>query len=293
MSHVTPTLAVEKLPIKPDRRTARPFVRWVGGKTRLLDTILPWVPETFRNYHEPFLGSGAVFFAVRERASGVCLLSDLNSELINAWNIVRARPNDLLEAMAQFEGRSTEEDYYCIRSASPKDPIDRAARFFYLNQTSWNALWRVNRWGVFNVPWGQRSFRGFSSDELLVVAKTLAGVGIVEQDFRSALAKASEGDFVYLDPPYLPVSDTSKFAGYTEKRFRAADLKELSEICEGLSKAGVNWVLSNRDTPLVRELFAHAQIVRFTTRRSVAAQNRRNVEPADSPEVVIIGGPAA
>ena len=294
MSHVTPTLAVE--PCKPldlTTRAARPFVRWVGGKTRLLDAIVPFVPETFRNYHEPFLGSGAVFFAVRERATGVCLLSDLNSELVNAWNVVRARPNDLLKSLSQFDGRSTEEDYYCIRSASPKGAVDRAARFFYLNQTSWNALWRENRWGVFNVPWGRRNFRGFSADELGIAARSLAGVGIVEQDFRAALSKAGPGDFVYLDPPYLPVSDTSKFAGYTEKRFRAADLKELAELCEGLSEAGVNWVLSNRDTPLVRDLFAHARIVRFTTRRSVAAQNRRNVEPADSPEVVIVGGPDA
>ena len=272
----------------PASGNARPFVRWAGGKTRLLDAILPYVPTHFRNYHEPFLGSGAMFFAVRERATGVCLLSDLNGELINAWNVVRTRPDELLRALESYRERNSERDYYCIRSASPRSMVERAARFFYLNQTAWNALWRVNRWGVFNVPWGARNFRGFDPGELRLARRALAGVGIIEQDFRAALQKASAGDFVYLDPPYLPISDTSKFSGYTEKRFRIADLKELAGICHSLSERGVRWVLSNRDTPLVRELFSHSEIVRFTTRRSVAAQNRRNVQPADSPEVIIV-----
>lgn len=280
--------SLSPLPVEAPE-AVRPFVRWAGGKTRLLEAILPHVPAKFRNYHEPFLGSGAVFFAVRDRTEGVSLLSDLNSELINAWNIVRARPEDLLKALREYTGRDTEADYYCIRSASPKTPVERAARFFYLNQTSWNALWRVNRLGVFNVPWGARKFRGFQGVELRAASRALVGVGIVEQDFRVALSKVAAGDFVYLDPPYLPVSDTSKFSGYTEKRFRASDLTELAEECQALSERGVYWVLSNRDTPLVRELFSQAHIVRFTTRRSVAAQNRRNIQPADSPEVVIVG----
>lgn len=268
----------------------KPFVRWAGGKTRLLDAILPHVPATFQNYHEPFLGSGAVFFAVKDRAQGVCLLSDLNEELINAWNIVRSRPDDLSKALRAYEGRDNEADYYVIRAANPKSPVERAARFFYLNQTSWNALWRVNRWGVFNVPWGNRTFRGFTPDHLRRLSRGLAGVGITTTDFREALERPTAGDLVYMDPPYLPVSDTSKFAGYTERRFRAADLSELADACRGLTDRGVTWILSNRDTPLVRDLFSHAKIVRFTTRRSVAAQNARNVEPVDSPEVVIVGG---
>ena len=270
---------------------ARPFVRWAGGKTRLLEAILPYVPERFHNYHEPFLGSGAVFFAVKSRADGVCLLSDLNGELINAWNVARTRPVELAKALTAFAGRDNELDYYSIRAGHPTGSLPRAARFFYLNQTAWNGLWRVNRWGVFNVPWGARSFRGFTEEQLMSVSRSLAGVSVAERDFRSALESAGPGDFVYLDPPYLPVSDTSKFAGYTEQRFRASDLADLAHLCSELSSRGVTWVLSNRDTPLVRELFSHARIIRFTTRRSVAAQNRRNVEPLDSPEVVVVGGP--
>jgi DNA adenine methylase len=251
--------------------------------------LLPHFPNRFKNYHEPFLGAGAVFFTIRQRATGHAFLSDLNGELINAWKIVREQPDAFLQALTAYVGRDSEADYYIIRNEAPTDPIERAARFFYLNQTSWNSLWRVNRWGVFNVPWGARHFRGIESSTIRDMSKILASTFIEELDFRDALKKARRGDFVYLDPPYLPVSDTSKFAGYTETRFRLASLADLAAGCEELSRRGVMWVLSNRDTSTVRELFAFANIVRLTTRRSVAAQNRRDVEPSASPEVIITG----
>lgn len=267
----------------------RPFLRWAGGKTRLLKAILPHVPERFRTYHEPFLGSGAVFFAVRDRASHGFCLSDLNEELVNIWTVLKEDPDDFLKALAAYDGRNREEDYYIIRAARPKGAVQRAARFFYLNQTAWNGLWRVNRWGVFNVPWGARPFRGIGAEEVLGVSEILQAGRITCRDFRLSLEKAAAGDFVYLDPPYLPVSDTSKFAGYTEKRFRQADLAELAELTRGLSQRGVHWVMSNRDTPAVRSLFAHGRMEHFTTWRSVSAQNRRNVQPAASPEVIVVG----
>lgn len=270
--------------------TVKPFIRWAGGKTRLLKTILPFVPKNYNNYYEPFLGSGAMFFGTRSRALGSCFLSDLNEELINLYQIVRASPQKLLKELKKYEGKDTEAEYYVVRQASPKGAVPRAARFFYLNQTAWNGLWRVNRWGVFNVPWGARPFRGIDEETLLATSDALQSASIELLDFREVLSRPKFGDFVYLDPPYLPVSDTSKFHGYTEKRFRIADLKELASCCGELSKRGVSWILSNRDTPVVRELFADAQIVPFTTHRSVAAQNRRDVQPSQSPEVIIVGG---
>ncbi len=268
-----------------------PFLRWAGGKSRLLSKILPHVPFQFRCYHEPFLGAGAVFFAVANRASGQCHLADLNDELINTWTIVRDRPDQFLRALKKYEGKNSESEYYEIRGDSHANVVLRAARFFYLNQTSWNSLWRVNRWGVFNVPWGDRPFRGIAREELLQASRALEDVSISHQDFRESLKRPRRGDFVYLDPPYLPVSDTSKFSGYTERRFRAADLGELAELCRRLSARGVSWVLSNRDTPKVRELFSFASIIRLTTRRSVSAQNRRDIQPVDSPETIIVGKP--
>jgi DNA adenine methylase len=267
-----------------------PFLRWAGGKTRLLRHLLPFVPEDFNGYFEPFLGGGAVFFAIRGRARGPIVLSDLNEDLINIWQIVRDQPEAFLDALAAYEGKNDEESYYEVREAqTPTEPIHRAARFAYLNQTAWNGLWRVNRWGGFNVPWGNRPFRGYDSDSLTRLSEVLQGVRIDIADFRDVLQRPSRGDFVYLDPPYLPVSDTSKFSGYTEKRFRAADLEELASICDELTKRGVAWVMSNRDTALVRELFADHEIARMTTRRSVAAQNRRDIEPTQSPETIVVG----
>jgi DNA adenine methylase len=268
----------------------RPFVRWAGGKTRLLKHLRPHLPHSFERYYEPFLGGGAVFFEAGDRAKDKAILADLNEELINLWLAVRDQPLELLEALRDYTGKDSEGDYYAVRDGDvPIDDLGRAARFFYLNQTAWNGLWRVNRWGRFNVPWGARPFRGTTEEELLRARAALSKADVRVADFRDVLKEPSKGDFVYLDPPYLPLSDTSKFYLYTEQRFRRPDLEELARICRDLTKRGVTWLLSNRDTPLVRELFAEADIVPLTTRRSVAAQNRRDVEAADSPEVIVVG----
>lgn len=267
----------------------RPFIKWAGGKTRLLKHLLPYVPSRFNSYHEPFLGGGAMYFAVWNQAAGAMHLSDLNSELINTWRILR--DHDILRLLDEFKQQDSESFYYEQRSRQPTDALEQAARFLYLNQTSWNGLWRVNRHGEFNVPWGQRPFRGLSADDLSAYRRLLQGVQLHIEDFRQALVRPIEGDFVYLDPPYLPLSDTSKFFFYTEKRFRRPDLTELAELCRELSERSVYWILSNRDTPLVRELFSFARICTLTTRRSVAAQNQRDVEAIDSPEAIILGTP--
>lgn len=269
---------------------AKPFLRWVGGKTRLLGAILPFAPEKFNNYHEPFLGSGAMFFALRHRAK-TCFLADLNSELINIWQAVKNEPEALLERLKPYLERQGEDEYYVIRADTPTHYLDRAARFFYLNQTAWNGLWRENRWGVFNVPWGARTFKGIDARVLQQVHHSLKSVNVDEIDFREAAKRAKKGDFIYFDPPYLPISDTSKFAGYNGQRFRKHDLEELAELCRQLTDRGVHWIVSNRDNEHIREIFAHATIMPFTTRRSVAAQNKRHVQPKDSPEVIVVGKP--
>lgn len=230
-----------------------------------------------------------MFFALRSRAQSGCYLSDLNEELVHAWKVMRDRPLDLLAGLESYRVRDSRDFYYEQRSATCSDPVDRAARFLYLNQTSWNGLWRVNKYGQFNVPWGDRAFRGFEEEYLHRVSQALKACRIDARDFRDALKDAAPGDFVYLDPPYLPISDTSKFYLYTEKRFRAPDLEELSTWCVELSRKRVSWMLSNRDTPLVRKLFKPFRLIAFTAKRSVAAQNARDVESRESPEVLIVG----
>lgn len=271
---------------------ARPFIKWAGGKGKLLQAILPYVPLKIRNYHEPFLGSGAVFFAVASRVSGVSHLGDLNDELVNLWQVVRDHPETLLHEATSFAGHDREEDYYRVRQESSDCPFRRAARFIYLNQTAWNGLWRVNKHGVFNVPWGNRPFRGLDPATIHAASRVLHGALIDHLDFRDAITRAEPGDFVYLDPPYLPVSDTSKFCFYTKKRFVVPDLEELASLCEKMTSDGVNWMMSNRDNERIQHLFAHAKIIPFKTWRSVSAQNKRNIQPSSSPEVVVIGGPA-
>ncbi len=271
---------------------AKPFLKWAGGKTRLLSAILPHIPAQIRNSHEPFLGSGAVFFAVAPRLQGMPHLCDLNDELVNTWQVVRDDPDGLLSAVSRYEGADTAEEYYRIRGEAPTTALERAARFIDLNQTAWNGLWRVNKQGVINVPWGARPFRGLNRDLIAAASRTLQGANIDHLDFRDALGRAKAGDFVYLDPPYLPASDTSKFCFYTKERFRAVDLEELAQLCEEMTARGVNWMMSNRDNERMRGLFAHAKVISFETWRSVSAQNRRNVQPPSSPEVIVVGGPA-
>jgi DNA adenine methylase len=231
-----------------------------------------------------------MFFALRNRAQE-CFLADLNSELVNLWQTIQREPLAFLEQLKPFMDRQGEDEYYVVRDESPDHHLERAARFFYLNQTAWNGLWRENKFGVFNVPWGARPFRSIDPEVLATVTKALQNVTIEQADFRATTARAERGDFVYFDPPYLPISDTSKFAGYNGKRFRKHDLEELADICKHLTKRGVHWIVSNRDNEHIREIFSHATVVPFTTRRSVAAQNKRHVQPKESPEVVVVGGP--
>lgn len=292
MTSVAPPRAqAELMPMKP-------FIRWVGGKSRLLPRILPHVPLKIRNYHEPFLGGGAVFLACAERISGRARLTDLNEHLVAAWVAMRDQPSQLRSLLDWYAANDSKEFYYSVRSAAPSTSIERAARFLYLNAVSWNHLWRENsKTGAMNVPWGNRSFKGISEATMEAASQVLARTDIAADDFRHALEGAEPGDFVYLDPPYLPVfsrpdlekEPTAKFNKYTAKTFEMTDLIELAKICEALSERGVRWVMSNRDTEAVHALFPRAEIIRFTTRRALAAQSRREVEAHQSPEAIIIG----
>ncbi|MGB2556421.1 DNA adenine methylase [Cellulosimicrobium cellulans] len=280
------------------QRATKPFVRWAGGKTRILPQILPHIPSSFGNYFEPFLGGGAMFFAVQDRIGGRAQLADLNEHLVAAWIAMRDHQDELKPLLEWYRDRDGKEFYYEVRATVPQGLVPRAARFLYLNGVSWNHLWRENsKTGAMNVPWGDRSFKGFDDDTFARLEESLQVADIRAVDFREILAEPQAGDFVYLDPPYLPVftksevekEPTSKFNKYTAKVFGETDLHDLAAICEELSGRGVKWVMSNRDTAGVRELFPHADVVGFTTTRSVAAQSRRAVESRQSPEAIVIG----
>lgn len=278
-------------------RARKPFIRWAGGKSRLLPRLLPHVPQRIEDYHEPFLGGGAVFFAVQERIRGTANLSDLNGHLVNAWIAMRDHQDELAGLLDWYKAHDSKDFYYETRSSQPTGVVEQAARFLYLNGTSWNHLWRENsKTGAMNVPWGDRIFKGFDREALQALDLTLGNVEVRAEDFRVALERVSPGDFVYLDPPYLPVfsnssekEPTSKFNKYTAQVFGIADLQELAELCRGLSSRGIKWMMSNRDTEGVRDLFSGYEVIRFTTHRSLAAQSKRQVEARRSPEAIIIG----
>jgi DNA adenine methylase len=285
--------------ILADRLPIKPFVRWAGGKSRLLSRILPHVPATIGNYYEPFLGGGAVFFACAGRVSGRARLADLNEHLVAAWIAMKDHQSELRPLLDWYLLNDSKDFYYEVRSTVPTGLIEKAARFLYLNGVSWNHLWRENsRTGAMNVPWGDRRFKGIDDATMKAIGDVLVRADIVVGDFRESLSGVSQGDFVYLDPPYLPVftrpdvekEPTAKFNKYTAKTFEMPDLIDLSEICSDLTRRGARWVMSNRDTESVRDLFPDTEIIQFTAHRALAAQSRREVEAHLSPEAIIIGG---
>jgi DNA adenine methylase len=245
--------AVLTLPPGAEPGPATPFLKWAGGKTSLLPELMKHVPTRLRRYHEPFVGGGAMFFAVAPRRA---VLSDANGELIHCWKQVRDDVHGVLDALsvhvydrARFEA---------VRALDPVrlPPAERAARFIYLNKTCFNGLWRVNRAGRFNVPFGRYKNPTFHDPGLLLRAScALRGVQILRGQFEVALRRAEPGEFVYLDPPYDPVSETSSFTSYTRNAFTWADQERLAAECAALDGRGVRFLLSNSATPRVRALY--------------------------------------
>ena len=247
-----PSIALT-LPPGAEPVPATPFVKWAGGKTSLLPELLKHVPRPVRRYHEPFVGGGALFFAVAPRRA---VLSDANGELIHCWRQVRDDVHGVLDALsAHVYERSRFE---AVRALDPLRlrPAERAARFIYLNKTCFNGLWRVNRAGRFNVPFGRYRNPTFHDPGLLLRAsRALRGVQILRAPFEISLQHAAPGDFVYLDPPYDPVSETSSFTSYTRDAFTWEDQKRLAAGCAALDRRGVRFLLSNSATPRIRALY--------------------------------------
>ena len=239
-----------------ERLPATPFLKWAGGKTSLLPELLRHVPAAkgLRRYHEPFVGGGALFFAVAPRRA---VLSDSNAELVHCYLQVRDNVGRVLACLTRHVYEK--EHYQSIRALEPLrlSPEERAARFIYLNKTCFNGLWRVNRAGRFNVPIGRYTNPRFHDPSALLSASAaLKGVEIRHSGFEDALARASPGDFVYLDPPYDPVSPSSSFASYTADGFTWDDQKRLARACIALNRRGVRFLLSNSATDRVREIYA-------------------------------------
>lgn len=241
---------------------ASPFLKWAGGKTQLLADLDLHIP-TFQRYHEPFLGGGALFFHLASsRPAFKAHLSDLNAELVNAYRVVKHDVERLVTALRRHETAYYEEPesfYYDLRDARPRGGLDRAARLIALNKTCYNGLYRVNSEGAFNVPIGRykrplicNAIQLRNSSQALT--KTKAEISACS--YNEALAKAREGDFIYLDPPFVPLSATSNFVSYTSQGFSPQDQAQLAALFRKLDKRGCKVLLSNSDTNYARKLYS-------------------------------------
>lgn len=243
-----------------------PFLKWAGGKTQLLPKISKAVPQSYGRYFEPFLGGGAVFFYMisNNTLRSEAHLIDSNKELINTYNVIKSNVEELIMILSKYQeeyNKSPVKSYYDLRDKFNRNltSIEKAARTIALNKTCYNGLYRVNRNGEFNVPIGRYKKPVICDSEnlrnihnALLNSKTYLYV----DDYRSILVdKTNENDFIYLDPPYDPVSATAKFTGYTECGFTNKDQRDLSRVFMKLTDRGCKVLLSNSDTPYIRDLY--------------------------------------
>lgn len=256
---------------------AQPFLKWVGGKGQLLAQLGEFLPLRIERYFEPFIGGGAMFFHLAQRVpSPRAFLRDNNSELMNVYAVVRDFPHELMSRLDAHLARyrsDRENYYYLVRSEHPvpaEQAVERAARMIFLNKTCFNGLWRVNARGEFNVPVGsQQNPALYDRSNILAASRALQGAHLAVQDFRQTMGEAGRGDFVYIDPPYVPISSTASFTSYTKEAFGLAEQRELATLFQDAAGRGARLMLSNSDTPLVRELYRGFAIHTVRARRAV------------------------
>jgi len=244
--------------INRDYKSPEPFVKWAGGKSQLIDQYSAFFPPRYKyeRYFEPFVGGGAVFFHLRPEKA---ILSDLNKDLINCYQIIKKQVVKLIEILKEYQIRHTENFYYKIRddyNSQILNNIERVAAFIYLNKTGFNGLYRVNNKGGFNVPLGSyKSPSIFDENNLMAVSKLLKNADLYAMPFENILSYIKSNDFIYFDPPYYPLNKTSKFTNYTKDAFLENEQERLADVFKQLDKKGCKIMLSNSDTKFIKKLY--------------------------------------
>jgi DNA adenine methylase len=257
--------------------TPRPFLKWAGGKGRLIEQYQMFFPAQFRHYYEPFLGGGAIFFHLHHR-SDQAVLADLNEELVNVYRCVRDDVEAMIEILHQHQQRHCRDYYYAVRAKTQlRSPIYRAARLIYLNKTCFNGLYRENSKGQFNVPMGRyKRPKVCDASTLKRASAALQRAHVVCEEFTAILERAQgHQDFVYFDPPYHPISTTSSFTGYNRYGFRAEDQKRLQQTFTQLAQRGVKVMLSNSDCAFIRDLYQDFHIYTIQASRAINSNAQR------------------
>jgi len=261
----------------------KPFIRWAGGKRKLVPLILEFFPKTFsgsiNRFYEPFIGGGALSLHLGNTdleyhvPGKNLIINDINPDLVITYTMVRDNVDQLIISLMKISKDISKAQFERIKSWKPKTDLETAARFIYLNKTCFNGLWRVNSKGEFNVPWGKlKNPTIFIERDLRSVSQRLSRSTIRNASFASSLEDARSGDLVYIDPPYIPLSSSSSFSKYAKDDFGIMEHFALAGVIEGLTARGVKVILSNSDTPLTREIYGNLLDLRqISVQRNISA----------------------
>lgn len=239
----------------------KPFTKWTGGKRKLLPILTELIPDDFNRYYEPFIGGGALLFKLLPHDA---IINDFNEELINSYLQIRDNPNELIDLLAEHKDKNSKDYYLNIRSADrdgrieDMTDVERAARILYMLRVDFNGLYRVNSKNQFNVPYGRYKNPKILDEDLIYEVSgylNANNIQILQGDFANAVADAVDGDLVYFDPPYIPLSETSSFTSYTHEGFSNEDQVRLRNTVRDLTRRGVKVILSNSSSPLVEDLY--------------------------------------
>lgn len=267
-----------------------PVLKWAGGKTQLLDAILPLIPADIDRYYEPFVGGGAICFALQPEKA---VINDINPQLINLYRQIKLNAEQVIDCISELDSKKCDKEfYYSIRCrynkkiASQENDPEMAALMIWLNKHCFNGLYRVNKRGLFNVPYNNRvQGQSIVTAQFRQLSNYLNDndVKICCGDFELLAKQITTNDFVYIDSPYVPVSDTASFTDYAKTGFALAEHQRLAEMYRELDSRGVRMLLSNNDTPLVRELYAGYTIESIAVKRMI----NRNAQKRFGQEVLI------
>lgn len=260
----------------------QPVLKWAGGKRQLLPEISKYIPKKITTYYEPFLGGGAVLFHLQHKKA---VINDFNTELVNMYNVIKDNLDELIE---DLKNHKNEEDYFYYIRGLDRTPefnnltnIQKASRIIYLNKTCYNGLFRVNSSGEFNTPFGKYKNPNIVNEiTLRAVNKYLNDndVTLLNGDFEDALRNIRRGSFVYFDPPYHPISDSSSFTGYTLDGFSADDQIRLKRLCDRLNERGIKFLLSNSSAPFILDLYKDYKIELVGANRSINSKGNKRGE---------------
>lgn len=259
--------------------TLQPFTKWTGGKRQLLSVIKSLMPDNYNRYFEPFIGGGALFF---DLAPKTAYINDFNSELINCYQQIKDNPKELIDLLTRHQANNSKDYYLNLRSVdrdnriNEMSPMERAARIMYMLRVDFNGLYRVNSKNQFNVPYGRYKNPKIVDETLILAISDYLNknnIQILNCDFECAVKDVKSGDFVYFDPPYIPLSETSAFTSYTHEGFSYEEQVRLRDVFRKLDKKGAYVMLSNSSSPLVEELYKGFNIHKVDANRTNGAKS--------------------